>query len=67
MRIGACEMALDHPACAFVLEHGRQVRGIKAARAARYQRSKRLGAHQRMHLRNILDAKMVGLVHGSHP
>jgi hypothetical protein len=31
MRVGAREMAFDHPVCAFVLEHGRQVGGIKAA------------------------------------
>jgi hypothetical protein len=30
MRIGAREMAFDHPVFAFVLEHGRQVGGIKA-------------------------------------
>src|SRR5262249_60036496 len=52
--------------CSIILEHGWQVTGIETTRAARYERSQRPGAHQRMHLRDVLDAIMIGLVHGDH-
>src|SRR5262249_51180268 len=40
--------------------------GVETTGAARYERNKGPGAHQRVHLRNILDAIMIRLVHGDH-
>src|SRR5262249_19658995 len=64
MRIGTREMAFNHSVWSIVLEYGWQMSGIKPGRARRYERSKRPGPHQRMHLRHILDAIMIGLVRG---
>jgi hypothetical protein len=64
MRVGARKMALDDPIWPIVPQHSRQMSCIETQRACRYERGKRSGAHQRMHLRQIGDAKMIGLVHG---
>ena len=66
MRVGAREMAFDDAIGFVVPQHSRQMRGLEPRRACRYQRGERLGAHQRTHLRQIVRAKMVGLVHDNH-
>jgi hypothetical protein len=66
VRIGTREVAFNDSVWPIVLEHGWQVTGIETTRAPRYERSKRLSPHQRMHLRDILDVKMIRLVHGDH-
>src|SRR5262245_52459609 len=66
VRIGAREMAFNDSVRSIPLEHGWEVIGIETTGAARYERSKGPGAHQRVHLRDILDAIMIRLVHGDH-
>jgi hypothetical protein len=67
MRVGAREMTYDDAIGFIVPEHGRQMCGLEPRRACRYQRGERPGAHQRTHLRQIVRAKMVGLVLDNHP
>jgi hypothetical protein len=62
----AREMAFNDPIRSIPLEHGWEVIGIETTGAARYERNKGPGAHQRVHLRDILDAIMIRLVHGDH-
>ena len=66
MRVGAREMAFDDAIGFVVPQHSRQMCGLEPRRACRYQRGERLGAHQRTHLRQIVRAKTVGLVHDNH-
>ena len=66
MRIGTRKMAFDDAIGALILEHGRQMVGIEASRAGRYERSKRSGTHQRVHFQHVLDAMMIGLIHDAH-
>ena len=65
VRVGTRKMALDDPIWPIVPKHSRQMSCIETHRARRYERGKRSGAHQRMHLRQIGDAKMIGQVHGN--
>src|SRR5262245_23463278 len=63
VRVGAGEMEFDHPIWSIVLEHSRQMSGVEAFRASRYDRGKGPGPHKRVHQRQIVDAVMVGLIH----
>src|SRR5262249_157904 len=63
---GSRDMAFNDSIRSIPLEHGWEVIGIETTGAARYERNKGPGAHQRVHLRNILDAIMIRLVHGDH-
>jgi hypothetical protein len=66
VRVGAREMELDQSKLSIIiLQYGRHVRGVKAVRPCRHERRERPRAYQRMHLRQIVDAEMLGLVHRS--
>src|SRR5262249_51183753 len=59
-RIGAREMTFNDSIRSIPLEHRWEVIGMETTGAARYERSsKGPGAHQRVHLRDILDAIMI--------
>ena len=66
MRIGARQVAFDDSEFTLVLEHDRQMAAVKPSGPGRDQCRKRALAHQRVHLRQIGDAKMIGLVHDNH-
>ena len=67
MRMGARQRAFDRAEIAFVLQDGRQVARVEPGRARRDERRERPPAHQRVHLRNIVDAEVIGHVHATSP
>ena len=67
VRAGAGEMEFDDSIRAIILEYGRQMGGVQAFCAFRYERHKGPGPHERMRRRQIVDAVMLGPVHGLPP
>jgi len=66
MWIGAREVAFDDAKVALVFEYCRQVASVKPGRPGGDQRRQRVRAHQRAHLRYVIDTEMIGQVHGAH-
>ena len=63
MWIPTRKMTFYYSERSIVFEHSRQVAGKEARGSSRYERRKRFSTHQCMHLRNILNTKVIGHVH----
>ncbi len=63
MRIGARQVAFDRAEWPFVLEDRREMAGVETGGGSRYQRGKWPRPHERVHLADIIDAKVIRPVH----